>query len=229
MNGPEPALTADGAVRKSAGGIPGASARSRHTISYSSSFTPSTAASNAARVARLMVYPFSSPTKVPSGSYRRRSPAMTSAVPAGAPGSLGSPDSVSRDPPPGAPGSPDPVSGDPPPGVPGFPDPVSGDPPPGASRMRTWQTNPVRQPVREPQALPAEREIGGAVLGSGLHPRRAHDLEAAVEQERVDVEAVRPQRLREGHLAERLPGRDQTRSRVRNDGPRSMPTPALAR
>ena len=66
-NKPEPAATVVGLGKKSAGVIPDGRARSRQTTSYSKSFTPSTAESSAARVARFTVYPLNPPRGIPFG------------------------------------------------------------------------------------------------------------------------------------------------------------------
>ena len=63
---------------------------------------------------------------------------------------------------------------------------------------------PVRQPFRQPQPLPAERQIGDVVFGAARIARRSHHLKTAVEQERVHVETVRAENLGETHLTQRL-------------------------
>ena len=62
------ARTVAGSGRKSAEMIAGTRGRSRQTTSYNKSFTPSIAENSAARVARLIVYPSSPPSRAPSGS-----------------------------------------------------------------------------------------------------------------------------------------------------------------
>ena len=64
--------------------------------------------------------------------------------------------------------------------------------------------DPVRPRTGDPQALPPERQIRDAGLGGFRPAGRAQDLEAAVEEQRVDLETVLPDPRRQRHLAQRL-------------------------
>ena len=64
--------------------------------------------------------------------------------------------------------------------------------------------HPVRQAVPQPQPVPPERQVGGAVIFDGRRAGRAHDLEATVQQERMDIQPVRAELGRERNLSQRL-------------------------
>ena len=64
--------------------------------------------------------------------------------------------------------------------------------------------DPVGQPPRQPQPLPAEGQVGGPALGTGQVARRAHDLEAAVQHEGMEIEPVPGQGFGQGDLSQRL-------------------------
>ena len=63
---------------------------------------------------------------------------------------------------------------------------------------------PVRQSVAQPEPLPGKRQVGDPVLGCVRIARRRHDLKAAVEHERMDVERALILPGGQHHLAERL-------------------------
>ena len=136
---------------------------------------------------------------------------MTSAVPAGAPDSPAS------------------VSGEPPPGTPDSPDPASGEPPPGASLMRTWQT--IRS--GSPSASHRRSQPNGSHVVPSSAPAWARAAPRTWKQPSSrsgwTSSPFAPSASGNDTSPSASPGRDQTRSRVRNDGPRSIPTPALAR
>ena len=64
--------------------------------------------------------------------------------------------------------------------------------------------DPVGQRSRQPQPLPAKRQIRGPALSSRQIARRTHDLETTVQHERMDIQPVLGQSFRQRHLAQRL-------------------------
>ena len=64
--------------------------------------------------------------------------------------------------------------------------------------------DPGRQLAAQQQSFPAERQVGDSILSRLPLASRGHDLEAAVEQQRMDLQPLRSRRRGEGHLAERL-------------------------
>ena len=64
---------------------------------------------------------------------------------------------------------------------------------------------PVRQPARQPQVFPPERQVSHAVIGAGLITRCGYDLETAVEKERMQVRAGALRGPGQRHFAQRLP------------------------
>ena len=62
----------------------------------------------------------------------------------------------------------------------------------------------IRQPIRHPQPLPAERQIGDPVFAFARIARSTHDLKAAVEQERMYVQSVLAESFGQRHLTQRL-------------------------
>ena len=93
--------------------------------------------------------------------------------------------------------------------------------------------DPLRQPPREPQPLPPERQVRGRALGPGQAARGPDDLKATVQHERVDVQPVAAESFREGNLAHRLarPGPDppeRAEGRAEID-PRIGPGPVVVR
>ena len=64
---------------------------------------------------------------------------------------------------------------------------------------------PVPERAGEPQPLPSERQVGRAVLESGGAAGRGHHLEAAVEQQGVQLCAPAVGAVGQGHLSQGLP------------------------
>ena len=60
-------------------------------------------------------------------------------------------------------------------------------------------------PRRQPEPFPAEGQVGDRAVRSGQIARRAHDLKAAVQDQRMHVQSVPAQAFGEGHFAQRLP------------------------
>ena len=88
--------------------------------------------------------------------------------------------------------------------------------------------HPVRQPTAEPDAVPAERQVGGLVGAAG-QPRDADGLEAPVQHQWMDLQLVPAERLREGHLGDRLAGAGPNPFQRAERRPRSIPVAERAR
>ena len=64
----------------------------------------------------------------------------------------------------------------------------------------------IRQFAVQPEPLPPERKIGGFAFGPGGAAGCGHDLEAAVEQQRMDRKAAAGKLDGDGHFAHRFAG-----------------------
>ena len=79
----------------------------------------------------------------------------------------------------------------------------------GASAVRYFShahvaEQSVRQPVRQCEPLPPERQISDPFVGSGRCASCPHYLKATVQHERVNLQPAAANRVRQGHLAQRL-------------------------
>ena len=64
--------------------------------------------------------------------------------------------------------------------------------------------HPVWQWLRQPQSLPAERQVRRLPLGARHVSRHTHDLKATVQHKRVDIQLVPAQGFRQRHFSQRF-------------------------